>query len=97
MHFTSDSWMLDERLDSSLMGKYHYDGTKPEHVKKVIGEMIIPNEFRMVNILSSLERGRDLDEMMKLIYCQAVAMCSHTGDYNRHSHYQAHHSMKRSL
>ena len=82
--FTSDSWMLDERLDSSLMGKYHYDGTKPEHVKKVIGEMIIPNEFRMVNILSSLERGRDLDEMMKLIYCQAVAMCSHTGDYNRH-------------
>ena len=82
--FTSDSWMLDDRLDPSLKSTYSYEGTKPEHVKKVLGEMVIPAEFRMVNILSSLERGRDLDEMMKLVYCQTVAMCSHTGDYNRH-------------
>ena len=83
--FTSDSWMLDDRLDPSLRSTYSYEGTKPEHVKsKVYGEMVIPAEFRMVNILSSLERGRDLDEMMKLVYCQTVAMCSHTGDYNRH-------------
>ena len=83
--FTSDSWMLDDRLDPSLRSTYSYEGTKPEHVKsKVLGEMVIPAEFRMVNILSSLERGRDLDEMMKLVYCQTVAMCSHTGDYNRH-------------
>ena len=81
--FTSDSWMLDDRLDPSLKSTYSYEGIKPEHVKKVLGEMVIPSEFRMVNILSSLERGRDLDEMMKLIYCQTVAMCSHTGDYNR--------------
>ena len=82
--FTSDSWMLDDRLDPSLKSTYSYEGTKPEHVKKVLGEMVIPAEFRMVNILSSLERGRDLDEMMKLIYCQTIAMCNHTGDYNRH-------------
>ena len=83
--FTNDSWMLDDRLDPTQMRRYSYDESLPDHVKsKVIGEMVIPNSFRMVNILSSLERGRDLDEMMKLIYCQTFAMCNHYMDYNRH-------------
>ena len=82
--FTSDSWMLDDRLDPTLMGTYSYEGTKPEHVKsKVLGEMVIPSEFRMVNMLSSQQRGRDLDEMMKLIYAQCFAMCKHFMEYNR--------------
>ena len=82
--FTNDSYLLDDRLDPTLMGRYSYDAPLPEHVKsKVLGEMVIPNEFRMVNILSSQERGRDLDEMMKLIFTQCFAMCKHFMEYNR--------------
>ena len=81
--FTNDSWMLDERLDPDFITRWTYDAPLPQHHDPKLNELMIPKEFRMVNILSSQQRGRDLDEMMKLLYCQTLAMCKHIMDYDR--------------
>ncbi len=81
--FTNDSWMLDDRLDPEFQTRWTYDAPLPEHHDPKVNELIVPKEFRLVNILSSQQRGRDLDEMMKLLYCQTLAMCNHIMDYDR--------------
>ena len=80
--FTNDSWMLDKRLEPELLTRWSYDAPLPQHHDPKENELIIPKEFRMVNILSSQQRGRDLDEMMKLLFMQTLAMCSHRSNYD---------------
>ena len=69
--FTQDSWTLDPRVDENRTG---YGNIGTPHTKIVTGELVIPETFRMVNILSSQQRGRDIDEMMKLLWVQSQAM-----------------------
>ena len=69
--FTQDSWTLDPRVDENKTG---YGNIGTPHTKIVTGELVIPETFRMVNILSSQQRGRDIDEMMKLLWVQSQAM-----------------------
>ena len=73
--FTNDSYMLDER--------YNMHHSMPQHYTPKVNDIRVSEQFRMVNMLSSQQRGRDLDEMMKLIYAQSFAMCKHYMDYNR--------------
>ena len=78
--FTNDSWQLDPRLSHEQYSKntYSYHRQLPKHHTPELNELVIPETFRMVNILSSQQRGRDLDEMMKLLYMQTLAMCNHS-------------------
>ena len=69
--FTQDSWTLDPRVDENRTG---YGNIGTPHTKIIEGELVIPETFRMVNILSSQQRGRDIDEMMKLLWVQSQAM-----------------------
>ena len=78
--FTNDSWTLDERFSPDV-GKHYSD--LPDHYTPRVNDIVVSKQFRMVNILSSQQRGRDLDEMMKLIYAQSYAMSKHYMDYNR--------------
>jgi hypothetical protein len=79
--FTNDSWMLDSRLDAS--NPYPLEREMPTHHIFKENQLVVGQGFRMVNILSSEQRGRDLDEMMKLLYCQTLSMCKHVMDYDR--------------
>ena len=69
--FTNDSWMLDPRIDQTRQNVYDQ---LVEHQEIIAGDVVIPRTFRLVNILSSQQRGRDLDEMMRLLWCQSLAM-----------------------
>ena len=69
--FTNDSYMLDPRIDQTKQNVYDQ---LVEHQEIIAGDVVIPNTFRLVNILSSQQRGRDLDEMMRLLWCQSLAM-----------------------
>ena len=74
--FTNDSWMLDPRLAEGT-SSYTLERDLPMHHSYKVNQLEVSQNFRMVNILSSQQRGRDLDEMMKLLYCQTLAMCKH--------------------
>ena len=69
--FTNDSWILDPRIDQTRQNVYEQ---LVEHQEIIAGDIVIPRTFRLVNILSSQQRGRDLDEMMRLLWCQSLAM-----------------------
>ena len=56
---------------------YTYQRDLPQHHTPKLNDIVIPDTFRMVNILSSQQRGRDLDEMMKLLFLQITAMSSY--------------------
>ena len=80
--FTNDSWILDPRLSHDQQNTYSWQRKLPKHHTPKLNELVVPETFRMVNILSSQQRGRDLDEMMKLLYMQTLAMCSHRSSYD---------------
>jgi len=69
--FTNDSWMLDPRIDQTRQNVYEQ---LVEHQEIKAGDIVVPRTFRLVNILSSQQRGRDLDEMMRLLWLQSQAM-----------------------
>ena len=75
--FTNDSWQLDPRTKDQDPHAYTYERDLPSHHTPKLNEIIIADSFRLVNILSSQQRGRDLDEMMKLLYLQVRAMNSY--------------------
>ena len=75
--FTNDSWQLDPRLKDQDPNAYSWQRELPQHHAPKLNEIIITDSFRLVNILSSQQRGRDLDEMMKLLYLQVRAMGSY--------------------
>ena len=80
--FTNDSWILDPRVSEDATRTYSWQRTLPEHHTPKLNELVVPETFRMVNILSSQQRGRDLDEMMKLLFMQTLAMCSYRSNYD---------------
>ena len=69
--FTNDSWMLDPRIDKTRENVYN-QLVNHQEIKE--GDIVVPRTFRLVNILSSQQRGRDLDEMMRLLWLQCQAM-----------------------
>ena len=75
--FTNDSWSLDPRTKGQDPHAYTYQRDLPQHHTPKLNDIVIPDTFRMVNILSSQQRGRDLDEMMKLLFLQVTAMSSY--------------------
>ena len=75
--FTNDSWQLDPRLKDHDPNAYSWQRELPQHHTYKLNEIIIADSFRLVNILSSQQRGRDLDEMMKLLYLQVRCMGSY--------------------
>ena len=75
--FTNDSWSLDPRTKNEDPSAYSYQRDLPQHHTPKLNDIVIPDTFRMVNILSSQQRGRDLDEMMKLLFLQVSAMSSY--------------------
>ena len=75
--FTNDSWSLDPRTKNEDPYAYSYQRDLPQHHDPKLNDIVIPDTFRMVNILSSQQRGRDLDEMMKLLFLQVTAMSSY--------------------
>ena len=79
--FTNDSWRLDPRISDDPDKTYSWQRELPQHHDPKVNEIVIPNTFRMVNILSSQQRGRDLDEMMKLLFLQTRAFKSY-GELN---------------
>ena len=79
--FTNDSWSLDPRTKGQDPYAYTYQRDLPQHHTPQLNDIVIPDTFRMVNILSSQQRGRDLDEMMKLLYLQVSALSSY-GELN---------------
>ena len=68
--FTNDSWNLDPRIDQTQ----NVYNQLVEHQEIKAGDIVVPRTFRLVNILSSQQRGRDLDEMMRLLWCQSLAL-----------------------
>ena len=79
--FTNDSWSLDPRTKGQDPYAYTYQRDLPQHHTPQLNDIVIPDTFRMVNILSSQQRGRDLDEMMKLLFLQVSALSSY-GELN---------------
>ena len=77
--FTNDSWSLDPRTKNEDPDAYTWQRDLPSHHTLKENEIVIPDTFRLVNILSSQQRGRDLDEMMKLLFLQVSAL-SNYGD-----------------
>ena len=75
--FTNDSYMLDPDFKDDDRRHYSYESRLPLLQSETKGDMVIPAQFRLVNILSSLQRGRDLDEMMKLLWLQSSAFTKH--------------------
>ena len=75
--FTNDSYMLDPDFKDDDHRHYSYESRLPLLQSETKGDMVIPAQFRLVNILSSLQRGRDLDEMMKLLWLQSSAFTKH--------------------
>ena len=75
--FTNDSWSLDPRTKNQDPHAYTWQRDLPSHHTPQLNEIVIPDTFRLVNILSSQQRGRDLDEMMKLLYLQVKAMSNY--------------------
>ena len=65
--FTNDSWALDPETE----GQRHYD-IKPDRLVKEIkeGALHIEGGFRMVNILTSTAKTKDLDRMMLNLWLQ---------------------------
>ena len=80
--FTNDSWILDPRVSEDAQRTYSWQRDLPKHHTPKLNELVVPETFRMVNILSSQQRGRDLDEMMKLLFIQTLAMCSYRSNYD---------------
>ena len=77
--FTNDSWSLDPRTKNEDPDAYTWQRDLPSHHTPKLNDIVIPDTFRLVNILSSQQRGRDLDEMMKLLFLQVSAL-SNYGD-----------------
>jgi len=75
--FTNDSWSLDPRTKNQDPNAYTWQRDLPSHHTPQLNEIVIPDSFRLVNILSSQQRGRDLDEMMKLLFLQVKAMSNY--------------------
>ena len=75
--FTNDSWSLDPRTKNQDPHAYTWQRDLPSHHTPQLNEIVIPDTFRLVNILSSQQRGRDLDEMMKLLYLQVKGMSNY--------------------
>ena len=75
--FTNDSWSLDPRTKDQDPHAYTWQRDLPSHHTPKLNEIVIPDTFRLVNILSSQQRGRDLDEMMKLLFLQVKAMSNY--------------------
>ena len=71
--FTNDSYRLKPNYKQD---GYGYDTHKLHQVEKH-GDLLIEGGFRMVQILTSSARSRDLDEMMKLLWLQTHAISSH--------------------
>ena len=68
--FSNDAWSLDPETE----GLRHYDIDPSKLVKKVkVNDIHIDGGFRMVNILTSTARTKDLDRMMLNLWLQARA------------------------
>lgn len=71
--FTNDSHRLNPHTRIDERG---YETSEIHQVEKM-GDLFVEGSFRMVNILSSTQRGRDLDDMMKLLWLQTHAISGH--------------------
>ena len=74
--FTNDSYTLPTKSNTRRIDERGYM-TSGTHQDAKLNDMIIEGSFRMVNILSSLQKGKDLDEMMRLIWLQTHAISGH--------------------
>ena len=74
--FTNDSYCLDTRANTRRIDDRGYM-TSGTHHNPNLNDICIEGTFRMVNILSSTAKSRDLDEMMKLIWLQTQAISGH--------------------
>ena len=74
--FTNDSYCLDTRANTRHIDDRGYM-TNGSHHNPKLNDICIEGTFRMVNILTSTAKSRDLDEMMKLIWLQTQAISGH--------------------
>jgi len=83
--FTNDSYMLDTDVsmgnDARYMAERELDAYRI--TQPIVGNLHIPNTFRLVNVLSSQQRTRDLDESMKLLWLQTFALVKRHIDAHR--------------
>ena len=71
--FTNDSY---RQKPNYKQDHYGYDNHKLHQTEKH-GDLLVEGGFRMVQILTSSARSKDLDEMMKLLWLQTHAISSH--------------------
>ena len=85
--FTNDSYMLDPELNELSDTNPRYMSERelePYRITQpIIGNIHIPQTFRLVNVLSSQQRTRDLDESMRLLWLQTYALVQRHIDSHR--------------
>ena len=82
--FTNDSYILDPDVSDGTVSYLAERELEPFRITQpIIGNIHIPNTFRLVNVLSSQQRARDLDESMKLLWLQTYALVQRHIDYLR--------------
>ena len=73
--FTGDAYSLKPHYEN---GEFPNTQRRIHHVNAKVGDFYIEDTFRMVNVLSSQDRARDLDESMKLLWTQTTAISWHS-------------------
>ena len=82
--FTNDSYMLDPDLSDQNTRYMSERELEPYRITQpIVGNIHIPQSFRLVNVLSSQQRTRDLDESMKLLWLQTYAVVQRHIDSHR--------------
>ena len=74
--FTNDSYCLDTRSNTRQIDDRGYMTSGTHHNPK-LNDICIEGTFRMVNILSSTAKSKQLDDMMRLIWLQTQAISGH--------------------
>ena len=74
--FTNDSYCLDTRSNTRQIDDRGYLTSGTHHNPK-LNDICIEGTFRMVNILSSTAKSKQLDDMMRLIWLQTQAISGH--------------------
>ena len=83
--FTNDGWALGSPDNTSDRPYYNNDLLDPSRLVKEVkeGDLYIEGAFRMVNILSSTQKSKKLDEMMLLLWLQVAGFQATKYNYYR--------------
>ena len=72
--FSNDAWSLGMEVETDSSYAPRYDVAQKSLVKEIVeGDLALDGTFRMVNILSSKARTKDINEMMQLLWLQTMA------------------------